>query len=195
VSVDDFTVDLPGGGQLDLLGADEVDVWNHTSERYIQDYGLVKQNDLVLLGAILAQAVAMYRAQKDLTDPKKASSAQGILIKAATEIRELEKALGIDKKTREAGGQHTVIDYITRLKRAAHAKGVRIAERVKAYEAFNMELRWKLRLLQNGDDEDRKYHNVSEKSICEWAARELAKLEEADKKWAKEKGKVFVGRL
>jgi hypothetical protein len=58
-----------------------------------------------------------------------------------------------------------------------------------------MELRWKLRLLQNGDDEDRKYHNVSEKSICEWAARELAKLEEADKKWAKEKGKVFVGRL
>jgi hypothetical protein len=190
-----FTVDLPSGGQLELLSADEVDVWNHTSERYIQDYGLVKQNDLVLLGAILAQNVAMYRAQRDLTDPKKAGAAQGVLIKAATEIRELEKALGIDKKTREAGGQHTVTDYITRLKRAAHAKGVRIAERVKAYEAFMMELRWKLRLLQNGDDEDRKYHNVSEKSICEWAARELEKLEEADKKWAKEKGKVFLGRL
>jgi hypothetical protein len=137
----------------------------------------------------------MDRAQRDLTDPKKAGAAQGVLIKAATEIRELEKALGIDKKTREAGGQHTVTDYITRLKRAAHAKGVRIAERVKAYEAFMMELRWKLRLLQNGDDEDRKYHNVSEKSICEWAARELEKLEEADKKWAKEKGKVFLGRL
>jgi hypothetical protein len=34
-----FTVDLPSGGQLELLSADEVDVWNHTSERYIQDYG------------------------------------------------------------------------------------------------------------------------------------------------------------
>lgn len=190
-----FEAELPSGGTLELASADEVDVWKHTAERYIQDYGLVKQNDLVLLGAILAQAIAMYRAQRDLIDPKKAGPAQGILIKAATEIRELEKALGIDKKTREAGGQHTVSDYITRLKRAAHEKGVHIADRVKAYEAFAMELRWRLRLLENGDDEDRKYHDVSEKSICEFAARELAKIEEADKAWAKEKGKVFVGRL
>jgi hypothetical protein len=190
-----FDVELPSGGTLTLLDADEVDVWNHTRDRYIQDYGLVKQNDLVLLGAILAQNTAMYRAQRDLTDPKKAGAAQGVLIKAATEIRELEKALGIDKKTREAGGQHTVSDYITRLKRAAHAKGVRVAERVKAYESFNKELSWKLRLLANGDAEDRKYHDVSERSICEWATRELAKIEAAEKKWAKEKGAVFVGRL
>jgi hypothetical protein len=188
-------VDLPGGGRLELANAEEVDLWNHTAERYITDYGLVKQNDLVLLGAILAQAVALFRAQRDLIDPKKASAAQGILIKAATEIRELEKALGIDKKTREAGGQHTVADYLTRLKRAGHEKGVHIAERVKAYEAFAMEMRWRLRLLANGDAEDRKYHDVSEKSICEFATRELAKLEELDKTWAKEKGKVFVGRL
>lgn len=190
-----FEVALPAGGRLELRDADEVDLWETSAQRYIDDYGIAKANDLMLLGAILSQGVAMYRAQRDLTDHKKAANAQNIIIKAAGEIRELEKALGIDKKTREQGGQHTVADYVTRLKRAGNAKGVRIAERVKAFEAFNMELRWKLRLLENGDDEDRAYHNLSPESICAWARNELAKLEEADKQWAMQKGKIFVGRL
>lgn len=188
-------VDLPAGGRLGLKTADEVQLWQESARKYIADYGISKTNDLVLLGAILSQNIAMYRAQLDLGDPKKANAAVTLIGRTSEQIRELEKALGIDKKTREAGGQHTVADYVTRLKRAAHAKGVRIAERVKAYEAFNMELRWKLRLLRNGDDEDRAYHNLSPESICKWAENELAKLEAADKKWANEKGKVFVGRL
>jgi hypothetical protein len=195
VSVDDFTVDLPGGGQLDLLGADEVDVWNHTSERYIQDYGLVKQNDLVLLGAILAQNLAMYRAQRNLSEPKLAKDAQSTITKAAAEIRELEKALGIDKKTREAGGQHTVANYIATLKKAAHEKGVHVSQRVKAYEAFAMELRWRLRVMRNGDSEDRKHHDISPEAICAWAEEQLAALEQGDREWAKDKGRLFVGRL
>jgi hypothetical protein len=188
-------VDLPAGGRLALKTPDEVNLWQESARKYIADYGISKTNDLVLLGAILSQNIAMYRAQLDLGDPRKANAAVTLIGKTSEQIRELEKALGIDKKTREAGGQHTVADYVTRLKRAAHAKGVRIADRVQAYEAFNMELRWKLRLLRNGDDEDRAYHNLSPESICAWAERELAKLEEADKNWAMQKGKVFVGRL
>ena len=190
-----FSVELPGGGSLELKDGDEVDLWNTSAERYIQDYALVKQNDLVLLGAILAQNLAMYRAQRDLIDPKLAGAAQQMITKASTEIRELEKALGIDKKTREAGGQHTVGNYIATLKKAAHAKGVHITERVKAYEAFAMELRWRLRVLRNGDDEDRKYHDISPEAICAWAEKQLADLEEGDKKWAREKGRLFVGRV
>lgn len=191
----EFSVELPAGGRLTLNNAEEVEMWETSRDRYIDDYGLSKANDLMLLGAILSQALAMYRAQQDLADPKKSSGAQGIIIKAAEEIRALEKALGIDKAAREKGGQHTVSDYITRLKAAAHEKGVHIADRVKAYEAFNMELRWKLRLLRNGDEEDKAYHGLSERTILEWAENELAKLEEADKKWAKTKGRVFVGKL
>lgn len=190
-----FTVSLPAGGTLSLQDADEATFWKETSKRYIDDYGITKSNDLVLLGAILSQAVVMYRSQRDMADPKKSAAASKAIASSAAEIRELEKALGLDKRTREAGGQHTVADYVTRLKRAAHMKGVRISERVKAYEAFNMELRWKLRLLANGDDEDRRYHDVSPEKICKWAEGELAKLEEADKEWAREKGSVFVGKL
>jgi hypothetical protein len=188
-------VDLPAGGRLELKNADEVTLWNESAKRYQEDYGIHKANDLMLLGAILSQAIAMYRAQRDLNDTKKASGAQGIIIKASTEIRELEKALGIDKKTREAGGQHTVANYVASLKRAGHEFGVRIANRTKAYEKFVMELRWKVRLLDNGDAEDRREHNISERTVLEWVRVELGTLEEADKKWANEKGKVFVGKM
>lgn len=170
-------------------------MWDSTHKRYIADYHLTKANDLILLGAILSQALIMYRAQVDLSDPKKAQPAQAKIQKTAEEIRSLEKALGIDKKTREAGGQHTVLDYITRAKRAAHEKGVHISDRVKAYEALAMEARWKIRLLRNGDDEDRRHHGITEKAIINWLEGELADLEEKDKKWAREKGRIFVGRL
>lgn len=190
-----FRVDLPAGGSLELATADECAMWNASGKSFVADYGFTKANDLVLLGALLTQGLHMYRAQVDMQDPKKASAAQNSIIKAATEIRELEKALGIDKKTREAGGQHTVGDYITNLKLAAHERGVHISKRVLAYEEFAMALRWRVRLLRNGDSEDRQYHGISETSIVNFVETELAKLEQVDKDFAKEKGRVFVGRL
>lgn len=190
-----FRVDLPAGGSLELNSADEVTLWNTSALRFIEDYGISKANDLVLLGAVLTQQVHMFRAQRDMNDPKKASSAQNQIIKAATEIRDLEKALGIDKKTREAGGQHTVGDYIKTAKAAAHERGIHISKRTKAYEAFAMDLRWRVRLLDNGDSEDRQYHGISESAIIDFVRAELAKLEDVDKQFAREKGKVFVGRL
>lgn len=190
-----FDVDLPAGGRLVLNTADEVEAWNAAAKAYIEDFGLNKAVDLTLLGALLSLNLAMYRAQQDLGDPKKAAGAQTQIGKIAEQIRELQKALGIDKKSREAGGQHTVQDYIDNLKAAAHEKGIHIAQRTKAFEALAMEARWKVRLLRNGDAEDRAYHDISEKSIIDWLERELDKLEEADKTWAKTKGKVFVGKL
>lgn len=190
-----FEVELPAGGMAWLESADEQELWNSSMKRYVEDYGLRKQNDLILLGAVLTQQIIMFRAQRNLTDPKvKAGDVMNTLKKAAEEIRELEKALGIDKKTREAGGMHTVIDYVQNLKLAAHAKGVHITQRTKRYEEFVRELSWKVRLLRNGDDEDRHHHGLSEKKIVDWLEVELGDLEEFDKKWAREKGKVFIGR-
>lgn len=188
-------VELPAGGVIVLDDVAEVDLFTHQRDRYIEDYGLVRQNDLMMLGALLTHAISMYRAQKLLTEPKKAGEAQNRLIKASEAIGTIEKSLGIDKKTREAGGQHTVASYITELKRAGHEKGIQIAKRTKEYERIFMELSWKIRLLRNGDQEDRKHHDVSEQKIIEWLERELATIEEGEKEWARAKGALFVGRL
>lgn len=186
---------LPAGGRLSLSSRDEVVMWEETSQRYIDDYGLKKANDLLQLGGILSQALMMYRAQKDLADPERAMVAQATIKLASDEIRKAEKALGVDKATREKGGQHTVADYVSKLKRAAHAKGIRISERVLAYEKVMMEAKWKIRVLRNGDKEDRAYHRITPESIIAWLEGELAAIEEADKKWAKQNGALFVGKL
>lgn len=190
-----FDVELPSGGPLTLNTADEVVMWNETRDRYVKDYKLVKQNDLMALGAILSMALMQYRAQRDLSDPRKAATALAMIEKCSEGIRKGEKALGIDKATREKGGQHTVSDYLTTLKRAAYMKGVHLSERTKNYERVIMECRWKLRLLRNGDIEDKAYHNLSPQNICDWLEKELIKLEDLDKKWAAEKGALFVGKL
>lgn len=198
-----YEVEFPAGGTMTLLDDQEVELFERSKNRYIEDYALQKTNDLVLVGAILTQQIVMFRAQKRISEMSRKeetkvgdlSAAQAIVTKCAEEIRHLEKALGIDKKTRESGGQHTVANYIERLKRAAHEYGVHIHERVKAYEEVMMEARWKIRLLRNGDEEDQRYHNVSEKEIIDWLERELEKIEQQDKVWAKDKGRLFVGKL
>lgn len=191
-----FLVHLPAGGApIALKSAAEVAYWNDVQQQYTSDYGFSRTNDLVLLGAVLSQTIAMYRAQLELADPKRASAAVALIGKASEQIRELEKALGVDKKSREAGGQHTMADYVTRAKRAAHEYGIHISDRVKAYEDLAMELRWRIRVLRNGDDEDRRHHKITEGSIIKYAEQRLAELEEKDKEWAREKGRLFIGQL
>lgn len=214
--VQHYEVDRPGGGKLTLIAKDEVEMWEQLRDRYIKEYGLAKANDLALLGAILSQHLLMFRAERRLNGmepeldhgnvptgrykhnpPKDAeiASAQKAITTASKEIRELEASLGIDKKTREAGGQHTVGDYVTKLKKAAHQMGVHISKRLLRYEEFCMELKWKVRLLKNGDAEDKAYHDLTPEKVLEWCEKELADIELMDKQFAKEKGKLFLGEL
>lgn len=209
-------VELPAGGKLHLQTVEEKDMWDRTASRYRSDYALTKTNDLVLLGAILTQNLQMFRAQQAINGMEaqldangvptgqyvrkevKAADAtkyQNIVLKAAGEIRELEKALGIDKKTRDAGGGDSIAGYLGSLKIAGRQYGVHITKRTKAFEELAMELRWRIRVLHHGDDEDRAHHGITEKSIIDFAEKRLAELEEIDKNFAKEKGKLFAGKL
>jgi hypothetical protein len=211
-----FEVELPAGGRLHLHSLEEVELWEESAKRYVQDYQLTQQNDLLLLGAVLSQQLAMFRAQQRMNgmapelDEKGVptgdyirrelkvsdmSAAQSTIVKASVEIRELEKALGIDKKTREAGGAHNVQNYVQTLKAAARQYGLHLSHRMQAYEAVMMEARWKIRLLRNGDAEDRRYHNLTDKTFVDWLEKELKRLEGVDQQFAREKHAVFIGRF
>lgn len=211
-----FEVDQPGGGKLILRSEEEVTYYNEMAKAYIEDYRLVRASEKVLLGALLAQAVSIYRAQVELVGLKRKTDSGGIPLdeyekvnlssadrnslqksigEATKEIREIEKQLGIDKKSRDAGGAETTANYIALLKRAAHRFGVHIHRRLKLYEEFAMQMRWRLRLLRNGDAEDKRYHNISEEKICAWAENVLKQIEDFDKKFAKDQAKLFGGKL
>jgi hypothetical protein len=212
----DFEVDLPAGGRLWLQSDEEVELWNTSSERYVDDYQLAKTNDLVLLGAILQQQIVMFRAQRLMNgmepeidgqglptgkyimkqlDPDEMASATNMLNKASQEVTRIEKVLGIDKVGRESGSAHTLANYLKTLKDAAHARGIHISKRTIKYEEFVNGLRWRLRLMRNGDAEDRAYHDLTPDKVLDWCWGQLEELEQADKEFAKEYGKLFVGRL
>lgn len=209
-------VELPAGGLLHLQTSDEVQFWNESMEKYREDYTFAKQNDLITLGLLLQQQVILFRLQTAVNgmepeldaggvptgqyrrveiDAGELSIIQKTIQSTSAEMRALEKSLGIDKATREQGGTHTVDSYVRLLKRAGHARGIHIAERTVEYEKFANELRVRLRLLLHGDAEDRKYHDISPKTVVMFADAELKRLEQVDKEFNKQQGKLFIGQL
>jgi hypothetical protein len=215
-NVADFSVELPSGGMLHLQTPDEVQFWNESMAKYGEEYTFAKQNDLITLGMLLQQQVILFRLQTQINgmepeldasdvptgaykriqlDAGETSTIQKTMTATAAEMRALEKSLGIDKATREQGGTHTVDSYVKSLKRAAHVRGVHIAERTIEYEKVINELRVRLRLLYNGDAEDRKYHSITPKTILDWLREECARLEQVDKDFNMQHGKLFIGKL
>jgi hypothetical protein len=211
-----FEVDLPTGGKLYLQSIEEVELWETSHRKYVEDYHLSKQNDLVLLGALVQQQILLFRAQRAINgmvpeldnarmptgryimkdvDGDEIASHMKALTGASDQIQKIEKALGIDKVSRESGGQFTVADYVSTLKKAARMRGIHISRRLTAYEDVIGQVRWRIRLLRNGDAEDRAYHDLTPEKIIDWLEARLQELEEIDKKFAKEFGKLFAGKL
>lgn len=213
---DEFVVELPGGGNLHLQSQDEVDRWQTLSDSYRRDYKLTKINDLTGLGIILQQHIAAYRAQVALSGMKEVLDDENLptgewervdlepaerkrlgdeITTASKEIREVEKAIGIDAKSRSQTGDETVRDYVTRLKGFGYEYGVHISQRVIAFENFVNELSWRVRLEQQGDAEDKQYEDCTAEGICKWAREELANIQAVDREFAQEKGKLVLGKF
>lgn len=216
VVIHKYQVDLPSGGVLHLQTADEVDLWNAAAGRYSADYSLQKHNDLVSLGALLQNQILLFRAQTAINGMEPQLDPQGVptgsyrrveldgqdivahqkvLNGAADEMRKLERSLGIDKQTREAGGAHTLDNFLKTLKRAAHDRGIHITTMVIEYQKVMKELSWKLRMLYTADQEDRHYHNITPKTVLDWLYEECKRMEQLEKDYAHEKGRLYIGQL
>jgi hypothetical protein len=211
----DYRVDLPGGGGgITLQSAEEVDRWQVLEAAYREQYDLRKINDLTNLGTLLVQHVNLYRSQQALSGrvpeidsndlptgryvakvlkPAEIKSWQEQITTVSKEIREIEKTMGIDKKSRDAAGDESLKSWLIAMKGRAHRYGLHVSGRVKAYEEFTMELRWRLRLNEVGDAEDKHYEDVDDAGVVKWAREQLAVLEEADKKFATDEGALVLG--
>jgi SHS2 domain-containing protein len=215
-AVSNFEVELPAGGKLHLQTIDEVELFETSRDRYLGDYKITNQSDKLAVGNLLLLQVEAFRAAQRLNgmepelDPngvptgrymkvtikaQDRTAALGVLMKTRESIADTEKALGIDKKTRDQGGQYDVSTYIQGAKSAAREFGVHLSKRYVAYVTFVMELRTQLRMLRQLDAEDLMEMKLTPETLLEWCWQELSKLEEADKKFAHEKGKLIVGRV
>src|SRR5436190_18250080 len=204
-------VELPVGGKLQLQSPEEVALWNKAKDRYINDYHLQNVNDLNLLGAILQQLITQFRSTmslngmvpeldnsnvptgkyKSLTlDADETAKHNKILNTATGEIRTLEKALGIDKVSREAGGQVSVANFLRTLKAAAHERGIHITQRTLWVEGFINELSTMLRMYNNLDAEDRAYHDLTPDRLLDWCKEKVDEFHALDQQWHRDTGKL-----
>lgn len=214
---DDHTVEMPGGGGLMWLQSrEEVDRWQTLEGQYVSQYDLRKVNDLTNLGTLLVQQVNLYRAQMALSGrvpqldeeglptgkmvsrvlkPAEVKAHQEAVNIASKEIREIEKAMGIDKKSRDQAGDESLRGWLVVMKERAHRYGVHVTGRTKRYEEFVMELRWRLRLNEIGDTEDKVYEDCTNDGLLKWGREQLADLEEKDRKFAAEEAALVMGKV
>lgn len=211
-----FEVELPAGGKLPLQTLDEVEVFEESRDRYLTDYKINNQSDRLAVANMLVLQIEAFRAAQRLNgmeaelDPngvptgrykkvevkaQERTAALNILIKTRDSIADTEKQLGIDKKTRDQGGQYDVSTYIGGAKEAARTYGIHLSKRYIAYVAFVKALRTQLRMLRQLDAEDLAEAQLSPESLSQWMWGELEKLEQADIKFAHEKGKLIVGKV
>lgn len=217
VSGTDYRVDLPGGGTFPGQSPDEVDLAEEVTRSYVKEFNITKGSDLQKVADIVVQRILIHRAHQEMSGlqpvfdvrgrptgelkrvdrpkPNQMSQLQKTVGEAQREIRAIDKSLGVDKATREQGGGESTQDYLRRTKEAGHTYAVHLHESAKACLKLSKECSWRLRLLAGEDEEDRGHHGLTEESFCEWLRGEVAKLEEADKRWAKDKYALFVGKL
>jgi len=208
-----FFGDLPGGGQIALTSPGEIDFFNKMKDRYIDAYAFTQPNDLTRLAQLLVCELEANRMMQRLSGHIPTFDDNGDLIglrtvseeerstildqlpKLQVEIRKIESALKLDKKTREGDGGGDIRAYMESLKKAAIQHGVHLSERYVAYDNFVNEVRWRMRVLRDADKEDRKYHDVENPdALVKWMEAELEKLEEVDKEFANNKQSLWVAK-
>lgn len=215
-AVVNFEVELPAGGKVPLQTIEEVEVFEAARDSYLHDFRIQHHSDKLAIGSLIMMHLEVFRNQQRLNGmeaevdaagvptgryvkaqmkPTDKTAALSVLLKVQGEIRDAEKALGVDKKTRDAGGQHEVRDYIGEVKSAAEIWGVHLSRRYQAYDAFARALRVKIHMLDNLDAEDLQHENISVDTILGFCRASLERLVEADKKFAAEKGRLIVGRV
>jgi hypothetical protein len=211
-----FEVELPAGGKLHLSTIDEVEVFEDTREAYLRDFQIKHHSDKLAIGSLLLMHLEVFRNQHRLNGmeaevdvkgvptgryvkapikPTEKTAILSVLLKMQAEIRDAEKALGVDKKTRDSGGQYDTKAYVDSIREAAGQWGVHLSRRYLAYEAFVRGLRVRIRMLDTLDAEDLQHENISVETIMASVRTSLAKLEEADRKFAHEKGRLIVGQI
>jgi hypothetical protein len=197
-----------------LQSQEEVDLWSTLDTSYRHEYDLRKINDLTNLGTLLIQHVNLSRAQMALSGrvpeldpdnlptgrfqsrvlkPAEVKSYQEQVTNAGKEIREIEKTMGIDRKSRDQAGDEGVRSWLIGMKARAHRYGLHVSRRVTAYEEFVNELVWRLNLNLNGDAEDKHYESCDDAGIVKWAREETERLAEVDRKFAQDEGALVLG--
>lgn len=130
-----FKVKNLTGQEIQLLSAVEKTFYVEARDRYLADFKFTVASDLRSLDRLLLLEVQMYRAQWFLSancdyqyvdiDPAEEVALRRTVKETAVQIQEVQKDLGLVKSQRDKEAADSVGAYLTKLKLAAKAHGVK----------------------------------------------------------------------
>lgn len=173
---DGLPVQLPSGAQFYVLTQDEVDYVQDRVKRYTSDNHFTNVSDLQDVDRLVTMELLSHRwtlwvsRRKDYFDDDIDEKAfRASINDYSSEVRQLKKALGIDKLTRDKQkGDDSVTEYLAQLRIRAKEFGVmRNTQLNKALELFN-QLKMLLTLHDNSDEVERREMHCTEDDIFEW---------------------------
>jgi hypothetical protein len=196
-------VEGPSGAIYEVIHPLEKDYWNTTVKKYLSDYRFTNISDLQDLDRVVVQELMSYRynqwvaLEKDYWD--EAIDVKEInrqIVEISKELRQLKKALGIDKVSREKDQGDSVAAYIESLRRRAHEFGVmRNEQSVKAITLFQ-ELISLVIFYEQCTPDERKSEHIELEDIFEWIKTQaIPEFEEIDKKFRETQQKYWIADM
>lgn len=193
-------VRLPSGGSH-FVHERELAYFNDRRDRYLQDNKFSNVSDLVDVDRLLVAELLVQRwgtwisQQRDFYgEPIDVNQYQKALKEHSSEIRQLKKALGLDKETRDkVRGEDSVDAYIKSLRQRAKEFGVmRDKQSAKAIELFQ-DLKAQIGLYNNCDEQERIQQGCTAEQVMQFILEELVpKFDAVDQEFRKGTQRMWI---
>lgn len=183
-----YPVDTPSGGTINLQTQEEADWYEQRRDLYVSQNRFTNQSDLSDLDRILLMEVMIERWGVWITqgfdyfmtriDEKQV---QQNIADYSKELRQVKKALGIDKATRDKDKAESVGDYITKLLQRAKEFGYHRNNQYEKAVTLIYELKTLVSTYDRSDEQEREDLDLSPESIMEWVRENMiAEWDELD---------------
>lgn len=196
-----YPVETPSGGDLSLLTSEEADWYCERRDEYMAQNKFTNQSDLADLDRVLLMEAMINRWSTwmsrgfDYMQARVDERDIGSRINDySKELRQVKKALGIDKASRDKDKSESVGDFVENLLRRAKEFGVHRNQQYEKAVTLIYELKAMVRMYDRCDEEERKELDLSPESIMEWIRTNMveewdeidAAFRENQKAWIRE---------
>lgn len=175
VATQEIVVVGPAGGTWIALTPDEQRFFEDLCRKYTEDYAFQNVSDLadlerVIQGEVLSQRYNRYLSTGEdyWGDPISVKEYEDALKSKSGELRQLKKALGIDRSSRQKDSSESLSDYVGKLLERAREFGVMRNQQTTAVLTTFMELRALITLHDNCTEEERRTQGATMEDIFDW---------------------------
>lgn len=176
-----FPTKTATGSEISLMTAAEAQWYSDRRDQYMEANHFVNVSDLLDLDRLLMMEAMVYRWSAWLgqgfdyhgafVNEKELKESLGSF---STEIRQLKKALGIDKVGRDAAKGEDVASFIMTLGDRAREFGVHRNMQYELAVTLLYEIQSKVLTYWRADDRERRELGLSAEGICEWLRDDVA---------------------